>query len=86
MWKAIQLLEESDVKVLYVSCDGAGQNHAFFEMHRDSSTDVNEPVYCTRNPHARDKHMLYFISDVPQLIKTAGNCLAFLHGMRPGVS
>ena len=76
MWKAIQLLQESDLKVLYVSCNGDGQNRAFFKMHRDSSTDANEPVYCTPNPYALDEHMLYFILHVPHLIKTARNCFA----------
>ena len=43
-----------------------------------NKTADNEPgpVYWTWNPYANDGCKLYFISDVPHLIKTTRNCFA----------
>ena len=74
LWRVIELLEDRGLKVLFITCDGASQNRKFFEMHRMNDSD--EPVNSTPNPYAEDGRQLYFISDVPHLLKTARNCFA----------
>lgn len=73
--RAIELLEiDCGLKCLYVSCDGAGQNRRFFEMNK---TEVNdEPCNWMPNPYAEEERPIYFISDVPHLLKTARNCFS----------
>ncbi|XP_072043833.1 uncharacterized protein [Amphiura filiformis] len=80
LWRAIELLEiEAGLKVLFITCDGAGQNRKFFDMHRSEHNNSSEPVNFCQNPYADDNRMLYFISDMPHLLKTARNCFANSH-------
>jgi hypothetical protein len=83
-WKAVGILEISvGLKVVAVTCDGASSNRKFFKMHfnltekedRNGNVDV---TYRTDNLFADDgdKRFIYFISDVPHLIKTARNSLS----------
>ena len=74
LWQVIELLEDRGLKVLFITCDGASQNRKFFEINRVE--DNGEPVHSTPNPYADDERQLYFISDVPHLLKTARNCFA----------
>ena len=77
IWRAIEILEvAAGLKVLYISCDGAGQNRKFFEMHRQPESDPKEPTNSCANPYADDDRRIYFISDVPHLVKTTRNCFA----------
>ena len=74
--RAVEVLElDCDLSCLYVACDGAGQNRRFFEMNR---TDNNrkEPCNWMPNPYSEEERPLYFISDVPHLLKTARNCFS----------
>ena len=50
------------------------------DKSRKSATSM--PIYKTTNPYCQDKRPIYFISDVPQLIKTIRNCWShsFSHG------
>ena len=75
LWQTVELLEDVGLKVLFITCDGASQNRKFFELH-PSARDDGEPVNATRNPFADDDRLIYFISDVPHLLKTARNCFA----------
>jgi hypothetical protein len=71
LWEAIRTLEmDIDLKVLFITCDGASPNRKFFNVHGDG-----ELVHCTRNPYSPDR-FVYFISDVPHLLKTARNCFS----------
>ncbi|CAC5403380.1 THAP9 [Mytilus coruscus] len=73
-WKAVSILECSvKLKVLFCTCDGASANRKFFQLHKLDNS--REPVYFTKNPHDENRN-LYFISDVPHLLKTARNCLS----------
>ena len=74
LWQVIELLEDRGLKVLFITCDGASQNRKFFQTHR--AEDNGEPVHSTPNPYADDNRQIYFISDVPHLLKTARNCFA----------
>ena len=76
LWQAIEMLEiDAGLKVLFVTCDGAGQNRCYFEKQRNMNCASGEPVNCVPNRYADDRN-LYFISDVPHLLKTARNCFA----------
>ncbi|CAC5369285.1 THAP9 [Mytilus coruscus] len=74
IWKAVSLVEcVAKLKVLFCTCDGASANRRFFQLHKIDNSE--EPVYFTINPHDNSRN-LYFISDVPHLIKTARNCFS----------
>lgn len=82
VWKAISICEANDIKILALTCDGASPNRALFRMHFTMTNDdeMNPDVDVTyRTPNfccKSEKRFLYFISDVPHLIKTSRNCLA----------
>ena len=72
VWEAIQCLELCGFKVLATICDGAANNCQFIHMH---GTPKSSLVYKTKNHYSmeKDRH-LYFMIDVPHLMKTACNC------------
>lgn len=76
LMRTVELLEiDCGLKCLYISCDGAGQNRRFFEMNKIFDNG-NEPCNWMPNPSTEDERPLYFISDVPHLLKTARNCFS----------
>ncbi|CAC5363149.1 THAP9 [Mytilus coruscus] len=74
IWKAIRILETSaaQLKVLFLTCDLASANRKFFNLHGQ----VNDFVYFTDNPFSEDGRKIYFVADVPHLIKTTRNCFS----------
>ena len=71
-WEVIGILEgDIGLKVLCITCDGASPNRKFFKLHqiRDTLT------YYTVNPYDPERN-IYFVSDVPHLLKTARNCFS----------
>lgn len=55
-------------------CDGAKTNSKFFNSLGAMENDKrNGIVYKTRNRYCHDR-FIYFMSDVPHLIKTTHNC------------
>ena len=81
LWKAISICELDSLKVVAVTCDGAFPNRKLFKMHfpMTNEDDMNPDVdvtYKTINLFSKEKRFIYFISDVPHLIKTARNCLS----------
>ena len=104
VWDAIQRVEALGLKVLVLTCDGAGPNRKFFRLHKDK--DVRHKAqrkgrgkvqqdgcreekregekvqqtptvnYKTLNPYSEEERWIYFVSDVPHLIKTTRNCWA----------
>ena len=68
VWEAVQRLEWSGFNVIAFSCDGASPNRKFYKMHGTSGL-----TYKTTNPFSEDRD-IYFICDVPHLIKTTRNC------------
>ena len=80
-WDVVRNLEICDFKVIALSCDGASTNRSFFKMISNfSPTDT--PAYKTRNPYCNENRNIYFISDVPHLMKTVRNSWShsFAHG------
>ena len=80
LWKAISICELNSLKVLAVTCDDASPNRKLFRMHfamtkeDDMNPDANV-TYRTVNLFRSEKCFIYFISDVPHLMKTTRNCL-----------
>ena len=56
-----------------MTAEGASPNRKLFKMHQ-ASKKPSEIVYKTPNPYSLDGQDIYFISDVPHLIKTTRNC------------
>ncbi|XP_071101730.1 uncharacterized protein [Haliotis cracherodii] len=74
IWKAVRFLEiECRLKILFVTCDGASPNRKFFNLHH---CEELQNTYWTWNPYSYPRRKLYFISDVPHLLKTTRNCFA----------
>ena len=81
LWKAISIYEVNSLKVLAVTCGGASPNCKLFKMHfsMTNEDDMNpdaDVTYKTINLLSKERQFIYFISDVPHLIKTARNCLS----------
>ena len=64
VWDAVRNIEECGLKVMVIMCDGASTNR---KMHR-------ELTYKTLNPYSNERRDVFFMSDVPHLIKTTHNC------------
>lgn len=80
VWDVIRNLEICEFKVIALSCDGASTNRSFFKLH--STSNKQQPAYKTKNPYTNEDRNIYFISDVPHLMKTTRNCWShsFAHG------
>ena len=73
-WRAVIILEITcKLPVIVVVCDVASCNRNFFRMHSKMSSDL-EVVHKVRNLFAPER-WIWFLSDVPHLIKTLRNCL-----------
>ncbi len=68
VWEAVQRLECCGMNVIAFCCDGASPNRKFYKMHGKSGI-----VYKTQNPFSDDRE-IFFICDVPHLLKTTRNC------------
>ena len=73
VWDGVRNMEESGLKVMVIACDGASSNRKFFKMHT-TAKQKGTVTYKTRNPYCPDGRDVYFMSDVPHLIKTTCNC------------
>ena len=73
VWDGVRNLEESGLRVMVITCDGASPNRKFFQMHTTPKRK-GAVTYKTRNPYSPDGSDVYFMSDVPHLIKTTRNC------------
>ena len=82
LWKAISICEKSSLKVITVTCDAASPNRKVFRVHwhltqDDDMNPETDVTYRTRNLFSgTENRFLYFISDVPHLLKTSRNCLS----------
>ena len=68
VWEAVDRLEWCGLNVIAFSCDGASPNRAFYKMHGTSGL-----VHKTAKLFCEDRD-IYFICDVPHLMKTTRNC------------
>lgn len=74
VWECIKRLEACNLKVIAITADGASSNRKFFRMHKQASNGDEDIVYKTVNVYSPDNRPLFFISDVPHLVKTVRNC------------
>lgn len=72
VWEVVRSLECAGFKVISLTGDKASVNRTFFRMNQSKKS--RSLVYKVRNPYSIDKSYIYFISDVPHLIKTTRNC------------
>lgn len=63
-------MESCGMNVIAFCCDGASPNRKFYVMHGKSGL-----TYKTPNPFCEGRDV-FFICDVPHLIKTTRNCWA----------
>ncbi|XP_048241342.1 uncharacterized protein LOC125374488 [Haliotis rufescens] len=73
LWTAVLNLESIGLKPLFITCDGASSNRKFFSLHE--VPELNN-FFWTWNRYSHPHRKIYFISDVPHLIKTTRNCFA----------
>ena len=76
VWEATRILEGLGFKVRFWVCDGATPNRKCFKIN---ATDNNNNYYYTVNQFAPERH-IYFVSDIPHLLKTIRNNLENSHG------
>lgn len=72
VWEVIRSLECAGFKVISVTGDKASTNRTFFRMNQ--SKTGRKTVHKIENPYSKDQRFVYFLSDVPHLIKTTRNC------------
>ena len=79
--EATKILEGIGLKVRAMTADGASPNRKFFNLHKTKSKEntVNGSVFWTLNPWDWSRK-IYFVCDVPHLIKTTKNNLENSHG------
>ena len=75
-WKADSILEMTcKLSVVGATGDGATSKRKLFKMHAGIQRDEEkEALYCTKNLFCPERN-IYFLSDVPHLLKKARNCL-----------
>ena len=77
-WNAVATLEMIGLKVRCFVCDGASSNRKFYKMH--STDGVSIPYFAINLCDQSRK--IFFICDVPHLIKTVRNNWENSHGNR----
>lgn len=73
-WKVIGALERSGLPVIAFVCDGSSVNRAFIKKNKPATPHPSGVTFDTWNKCARNRK-LFFISDVPHLLKTIRNCM-----------
>ncbi|KAK3909685.1 Transposable element P transposase [Frankliniella fusca] len=71
-WNVIAYCERTGIQIIAFTSDGNASNRAFFKMNTPISPTKNGVVYDTINKAAPSRP-LYFISDLPHLVKTIRN-------------
>ena len=72
-WEVIGALERSGLAVVAFVSDGCSVNRSFIKMHKPVTKLPSGVVFDTINKASRGR-ILYFMSDVPHLLKTIRNC------------
>ena len=70
VWECVRRLKGLGFKVIAITCDGASSNRKFFKLNGVSAEKL---TYKTVNVFSEEKRPLFFLSDVPHLIKTVRN-------------
>ncbi|XP_067945131.1 uncharacterized protein [Watersipora subatra] len=78
-WDLISHLELNDIYVRSSVSDGASTNRKFIKLHA-SDYRKDEITHRAINIFAQHPRTIYFVSDVPHLLKTTRNCIENSHG------
>ena len=73
VWRAIRMLQLADLQVICVVADGATPNRRFFKLHKMEQYTKSGVTYFAPNICRTPGDYVYFIADVPHLIKTIRN-------------
>ena len=69
-WKAVNILENINFKIIAATADGASPNRKFFRMHKFLGGDAEKAViYRFENLFSKEKGYIHFFADAPHLIK-----------------
>ena len=77
VWEVIRNLEAAGFKVISLTADKGSCNPKFYRLHHKIQKDV---MYKVPNPYTNEKRDIFFISDVPHLIKTVRNAWSNSYG------
>ena len=77
--EAVMRLEIMRFKVISLTSDGSSPNRKLYRLMKDPS-NATTPGYRCPNPFTEDDRSLYFVADVPHLLKTTRNCWSNSHG------
>ena len=85
VWQSVRVLEAINLKVLFFNSDGASPNRRFCRlnmMHDQENTPDDSVIYWrwNRSTTTGERRKIYFICDVPHLIKTIRNNIENSHG------
>ncbi len=78
IWGGIRRLQEISLQVDCIVCDGGKANRKFFHDHMSAEGTRDGVVYKVCNMYDPTK-FVYFMCDVPHLMKTTRNCWASSH-------
>ena len=67
------MLHLAGLQVIYIVADGATPNRIFFKNHKINKLRKSDVTYLTPNICSPPGGYIYFIADVPHLIKTVRN-------------
>ena len=82
VWECVRVLESIDLNVRFFTSDGAAPNRRFYRLHAmngNLNVSVEGVVYWCYNRYAGNNRKIYFICDVPHLMKTSRNNLENSH-------
>ena len=77
--EAVMRLEIMGFKVISLTSDGSSPNRKLYRLMKEPS-DTTAPGYQCPNPLTNDDRSLYFVADVPHLLKTTRNCWSNSYG------
>ena len=85
VWESVRVLEAINLKVLFFTSDGASPNRRFYRLHmmhdQENRSDDGVIYWCwNRYTKTGERRKIYFICDVPHLIKTIRNNIENSHG------
>ena len=73
VWRAIRMLQIAGLQVICVTADGASPNRKFFKLHKIDKLVKSGITYVAPNVCCKPGNYVYFMADVPHLIKTVRN-------------
>ena len=85
VWESVLVLEAINLKVMFFTSDRASPNRRFYRLHmmhdQENRSDDGVIYWCwNRYTKTGERRKIYFICDVPHLIKTIPNNIENSHG------